>query len=97
MQVETLGAECGRPISSVAWSTRGTYLAAGCDSGAVQIFDAATVSPYPYIYVMHCGLVCLSVRHVALRSKNTSCLFSPSLLSGDRPHSSTIAGVPNLC
>ena len=49
VQVETLGSECGRPISSVAWSTRGTYLAAGCDSGAVQIYDAATASPSPYM------------------------------------------------
>lgn len=45
MQVETLGSECGRPTCSVAWSQRGTYLAAGGDSGAVQIYDAATVGP----------------------------------------------------
>jgi len=40
--VETLGQECGRPVCSLAWSQRGTYLAAGEDGGAVQIYDAAT-------------------------------------------------------
>ncbi|KAK9826466.1 hypothetical protein WJX81_002430 [Elliptochloris bilobata] len=41
-QVQKLGSECGQPVSSVAWSQRGTYLAAGGDSGAMTITDAAT-------------------------------------------------------
>ena len=43
-QVQLLGAAHGEQVSSVAWSQRGTYLAAGGEGGAVSIHDAATVS-----------------------------------------------------
>ena len=46
-QVQLLASASGEPVSSVAWSQKGTYLAAGGECGAVSIYDAATVSALP--------------------------------------------------
>ena len=43
-QVQLLASASGEPVSSVAWSQKGTFLAAGGDCGAVSVYDAATVS-----------------------------------------------------
>lgn len=45
-QVQLLASASGEPVSSVAWSQKGTYLAAGGECGAVSIYDAATVCAF---------------------------------------------------